>query len=95
MDYPGLTKAEMYNPETDQWTDIADLPFPINSHKMELLEGRPTIIGGYDSDYQDQNPFLYQYYVETDEWREHPTVQLRIPRSSAAVFQVPRELFRC
>ena len=91
----GIRNAEMYNPETDQWTDIADTPVPISSHKMELLEGRPTIIGGIDSAARRTNRHLYQYYVETDEWKPHPTITMRIPRSSAAVFQVPRELFRC
>ena len=85
----------MYDPEADQWTVIADLPRPLNSHKMELLEGRPTVIGGYDNEADDQNAFLYQYYVETDEWKPHPFVQMRTPRTSSAVFQVPRELFRC
>ena len=85
----------MYNPETDQWTDIADTPRILSAHKMELLEGRPTIIGGYDSAADDWNELLYQYYVETDEWNAHSTVKMRLPRSSAAVFQVPSDLFRC
>ena len=84
----------MYNPETDQWTRVPDLPIKLSSAKMELLDGRPTIIGGYDSETKDQNGKLYQYDVLNDEWEAHD-IEMRMPRSSAAVFQVPRELFRC
>ena len=85
----------MFDPRENIWIPVADLPVPINSAKMELLAGRPTIIGGYDTDNKQRNGKLYQYYVETNEWKAHPTVQLRLPRSSAAAFQVPRDFFRC
>ena len=85
----------MFNPRENIWIPVADLPVPINSAKMELLAGRPTIIGGYDTDNKQRNGKLYQYFVETNEWKAHPTVQLRLPRSSAAAFQVPRNFFRC
>ena len=87
----------MYDVETDTWSKAADLPVALHSAKMELLQGRPTIIGGLIDDgvTDDVNGALYQYFYETDEWKPHPAVKLRIPRSSAAVFQVPRELFQC
>ena len=95
VETPGTKSVEMYNPRTNEWTPVKDLPFPINSAKMELLGGRPTLIGGYNADTKDRNGKLYQYFVETDEWIAHPTVEMRIPRSSHAAFQVPRDLFRC
>ena len=87
----------------DTWSKVADLPIPLHSAKMELLQGKPTIIGGQTNDrwpVLDANTLtdhgvLYQYFIETDEWKPHPTVQLRIPRANAAVFQVPREHFQC
>ena len=85
--------AEMYNPETDSWTRVADLPKPLSSAKMEQLDGLPTIIGGIDG--STTNDILYQYYSDDDKWVAHPDMKLRIARSSAAVFQVPRELFKC
>ncbi len=87
-----MRSAEMYNPETDVWTRVADLPTPLSSARMALLDGLPTIIGGYDN--SNQNGVLYQYHVDKDKWIPHPTVQMRIPRSSAAVFQVPKTLFK-
>ena len=84
----------MYNVETNEWIRLEDLPTPLSSAKLELLGGRPTIIGGYDNAANTQNGKLYQYFVETNEWKAHK-VEMRLPRSSAAVFQVPRNLFRC
>ena len=91
----GLSDAEMYDPEKDIWFPVASLPFAINSAKMELLGGRPTIIGGYITTTKERNGKLYQYFVETNEWKVHPTAKLRVPRSSAAVVQAPRGVFRC
>ena len=91
---PGIKSAEMYNPYTNYWTQVADLPVPLNGAKMELLDGIPTIIGGYDTDAEEQNKFLYQYLVEDNVWISHPNVTMRIARSSPAVFQVPRQLFK-
>lgn len=89
---PATKSAEMYDPELDIWETVADLPVPISSAKMELLDGVPTIVGGYDN--EKQNGVLYQYFVDTNEWRPHPTTGMRIPRSSAAVFPVPKSLFK-
>ena len=90
-----LRHAEMYDIEANEWTPVARLPAPLQSAKMELLEGRPTIIGGWDDNAKQFNGVLYQYFVETNEWKAHPNVQMRMPRSSPAVFQVPRDLFAC
>jgi N-acetylneuraminic acid mutarotase len=92
-DEPAVSSAEMYDPETNQWKKVADLPKSLHSAKMELLNNRPTTFGGYSNNGQIAR--LYQYYVELDKWRPHPYTELRVPRSSAAAFQVPRELFRC
>ena len=88
---PPLASAEMYDPKTDKWEKLPDLPFPLNGAKMELLDGVPTIFGGYDG--VTQNGLLIQYHDRLKEWIPHPTIRMRIPRSSAAVFQVPRHLF--
>ena len=81
----------MYDPLTNTWTRVADLPTGINSAKMELLDGLPTIVGGYDGN--SQNGILYQYHPDLNQWKPHPTAQMRISRSSPAVFQVPRHMF--
>ena len=47
--------AEMYNPETDQWTQVRDMPVALHSAKMELLNGIPTLIGGYNTETRKAN----------------------------------------
>ena len=42
---------------------------------------------------ETQNGILYQYHVNLNQWIPHPDAEMRIPRSSPAVFQVPRHLF--
>ena len=88
---PGIASAEMYDPMKNTWTTIANLPIGLNSARMELLDGLPTIVGGYNG--ETQNGVLYQYHADLNQWIPHPDAKLRIPRSSPAVFQVPRHLF--
>lgn len=59
---------------------------------MEVLNGIPTLVGGYNANTKKHNDVLYQYFHEDGEWRPHATLRMRIPRSSPAVFQVPRGL---
>ena len=50
-----VKSAEMYNPETDEWTRVADMPVSLNSARMELLDGVPTVIGGFNTDTREYN----------------------------------------
>ena len=88
-----LKSTEFYDISQRIWQKTKDLPVPLSSASMQLLSGLPTIVGGVNGNSFKQNAELYQYDLEKDEWRTLPNVQLRIPRSSAAVFQVPKELF--
>ena len=92
---PSIRHAEIYDPQNDEWFDVAPLPVPLQSAKMEILEGRPTIIGGWDSRAKQFNEKLYQYFYEENEWKAHPDVEMRMPRTSAAVFQIPSDLVSC
>ena len=89
-----MNTSEIFDLETETWSPAADLPVPLNSHKMELLGGLPTVIGGYDAKNDNRNGILYQYHHENNSWLlpENPEHQMLIPRSSAAVFQVPKDI---
>ena len=88
-----LSSSEIYDLETNRWKTVADLPEPLSSTKLELLDNRPTTFGGYNEERQVAT--LYQFFIEENKWKPHPYTKLRMARSSAAVFQVPREMFRC
>lgn len=94
VDHYAMSSAEMYDPGTNTWTRVADLPQPLNGASMDLLDGLPTIIGGYDDTNWIRNDKLYQYHVNANEWKAIPDVKLRIARTSAVTFQIPYELFK-
>ena len=81
----------MFDPVRRTWEKKARLPKPLSAAKMELLAGKPTIVGGFDN--EEQNDILYQYDYKRDSWSPLPGIKLRKARSSAAVFQVPWNLF--
>ena len=87
-----LQSAEIYDPQTNTWTPAADMPEPISSAAMELFDGLPTTVGGTNG--VDQISTMYQYDITQDLWFPHKKTKLQVPRSSAAVFQVPRLHFR-
>ena len=46
VEHPPMSSAEMYDPATNTWTQLPDLPMPISGGRMEQLNGKPTLIGG-------------------------------------------------
>jgi len=86
----GLQTAEIYNPQTNEWKKVANLPVPLHSAKMDLLADVPTLVGGFDG--KAENDVIYQYDLLNDAWNTYP-VKLKVGRSSPALFQVPKSLF--
>ena len=84
----------MYDPATDTWTDLPDMPFAISSAKMIQINGKPTIIGGSikedASKPVDQSNYLVSYDYKTNQWNVDGKIQL--PRSSHEVIQIPKTL---
>ena len=89
----GIQSAELYNPMTNEWKRVADLPVPLHSARMDLLDNTPTLIGGFDGENLRENDVIYQYDLTDDVWTDFPT-KLKMGRSSPAVFQVPSSLFQ-
>ena len=80
-----------YDPDLDTWERVADLDFPVTSAKMDILDGLPTLVGGFTGSYG--NTDLIQYFEEEDRWIPLNGVKLEITRSSPVVFQVPKDYF--
>ena len=68
------------------------MPEPLSSAKMEIFDGLPTTIGG--SNGTTQVATLYQYNITEDKWSPHKKEKLKVARSSAAAFQVPKLHFQ-
>ena len=91
---PPISKAEMYDPATDEWTTLPNLPFPISQARMENVDGKPTIIGGYtkntpkESKVVERLSTLVSYDVENNQWIVDG--KINVPRSSFATIQIPK-----
>ena len=81
----------MYFPHNNTWVEIADLPLPLHSARMDLLEELPTLIGGYNG--KEESDVIYQYHISNNTWVEYP-IKLKNGRSSPAVFQIPKALVK-
>ena len=99
-DESALDSAELLVLNEDSnlnWKNVANLPKVFVNGKMESFDGLPTIIGGITPDPVSEdggqvNGDLIQYDAEGDKWTVHER-RLRVPRSSAAVFEVPYYMF--
>ena len=100
---PPVASAELYDPATDTWTKLPDMPYPISSSKMEQVNGYPTVIGGVTEDFTKEfnvtrTGILQSYDPDTNEWfvpfqsTQGNSGSLVIPRSNQAVIQVPKYL---
>lgn len=81
-EYPGwepLTSCEIYDPETNTWSQVADLLHHHMLHNMTLLQdGRIFLFGGFNSTQDlssDYTKYGEIYDPETDTWTLTPSIQ--------------------
>lgn len=60
MDFvgPALNNNEVYDPQTDEWTEAAPIPQPRAAHGACVLDGKIYIIGGESGEPTGQNEVL-------------------------------------
>ena len=67
-----MSSAAIFDPDSNSWAPAAALPKPLSGARLELLDGLPTIVGGYDND--RQNDILYQVHWKPD--TRHPDIRI-------------------
>jgi len=45
---PSVPTVEVYDPATDTWTQVSDMPWPRHGHSASVVAGKMYIIGGQD-----------------------------------------------
>ncbi len=58
VENPAIASAEIFDLTKWRWRRVSNLPKPISSAKLEMLDGLPTVVGGYDN--EQRNELLYQ-----------------------------------
>jgi N-acetylneuraminic acid mutarotase len=85
------TRSDAYDPATDSWTRIADLPEPL-THAPVVVDGKTLyILGGYVARHPGgSTAHVWKYDVEANAWSQAP--DLPAPRGAGAAARVGRTL---
>ena len=75
---PFLSSAEVFNPETNHWKEIAEMPTPKALHTASVINGKIYVIGG---GFRGDDEFEYLstvevYDPETDRWTQEPDIPI-------------------
>ena len=72
---PFLSSMEVYNPKTNQWREIGEMPAAKSSHTASVINGKIYVIGGFfrgnGLDIKDFKT-IEIYRPETDRWTQKP-----------------------
>lgn len=71
---PFLSSVEVFDPKTNRWKDVAEMPTPKSLHTASVVDGKIYVIGG---GFRDKGPYLYLPTIEisdpkTDRWTQAP-----------------------
>ena len=72
---PFLSSMEVYNPKTNQWREIGDMPAAKSSHTASVIDGKIYVIGGFfRGNGRDIKYFktIEIYHPETGRWTQKP-----------------------
>lgn len=67
-------KSEMFDPETNSWTELKDMPFPVANHTSIVHNNKILVFGGDSAYFQYINSvygskLIQEYDPLTDSWR--------------------------
>merc|ERR1719250_479749 len=63
-----LRSGEVYDPETQEWTDLPDMCTPRSEHSLAVVQGKIVAIGGYTG--EDYTSKVEQLNLRTNSWEE-------------------------
>ena len=92
---PKTGSAEIFDPVSVNWRSVASMAHTDYGGSMAVVEGVPTLMGGYELESSPRNQDrIQQYNAEEDKW-EVIEKKLKAGRSHAVTIPVPKSLFHC
>ena len=92
---PDTGLAEIFDPVTVSWRSVAGMTHTDFGPSMAVVEGVPTVMGGYELEATPRNQDrVQQYNAEEDKW-ELLEKKLEAGRSHAVTIPVPKSKFQC
>jgi len=92
---PKTGSAEIFDPVSVNWRSVASMAHTDYGGSMAVVEGVPTLMGGYELESSPRNQDrIQQYNAEEDKW-EVIEKKLKAGRSHAVTIPVPKSLFQC
>ena len=87
---PFLSSIEVYNPKTNQWREIGDMPAEKSSHTASVINGKIYVIGGFFRGHgRDMKDFktIEIYHPETGRWTQKPNMSVGKSHHTAEVIK--------
>jgi len=92
---PDTGASEVFDPVSIYWRKAATMTHTDFGPSMAVVEGVPTVMGGYELEATPRNQDrVQQYNAEENKW-ELLEKKLEAGRSHAATIPVPKSLFQC
>ncbi len=85
------SRCDVYDPMSDSWTRLADLPLPVTHAGVTVANGEVWVAGGFAGDHPGAaTAEVWRYDVENNAWTRGPS--LPEPRGSGALVEFDGEL---
>ena len=92
---PDTGESEIFDPVSVNWRKVASMTHTDFGPSMAVVEGLPTVMGGYELEATPRNQDRVQQYIaEEDRW-ELLEKKLEVGRSHAVTIPVPKSRFNC
>ena len=92
---PDTGLAEIFDPVTVSWRSVAGMTHTDFGPSMAVVEGVPTVMGGYELEATPRNQDRVQQYNAVEDKWELLEKKLEAGRSHAVTIPVPKSKFQC
>jgi N-acetylneuraminic acid mutarotase len=85
------SRCDVYDPMSDSWTPLADMPLPVTHAGVTVANGEVWVAGGFAGDHPGgATAEVWRYNVENNSWTPGPS--LPEPRGSGSLVELDGEL---